>query len=138
MNRLLIAAGLGLAAGACAPASNISAADQARVPDAPGACFRPQSVNNFRPGDEGTVYVRAGRGQVFEIRTSPCFGLDSALSLSIVQPVGSGAQACVGDPVNLVVAQRGLSVGNTGACRAEVIRPLTKAEIAALPSRFRP
>ena len=138
MNRFVIAACVALTASACAPASGIVPADQARAPSADGACFLPQGVINFRAEDESLVYVRASRSEVFEIRSSPCFGMDSALSLAIVQPIGSGTRACVGDRVDLVVGRRGSSFGTPGPCRAEVVRQLTETEIAALPSRLRP
>ena len=139
MNRLLIAACAGLVVSACAPATGIAPDDRAYVPPrADRTCFLPQTVANFRADDENAVYVRAGHSRVFEIQTSPCFGLDSTLSLSIVQPIGSGGQACVGDPVDLVVAQRGIAMAQPTPCRAEVVRQLTDTEIASLPSRLRP
>lgn len=138
MNRFMIAACLALTVSACAPATTIAPTDQARAPGSAKACFLPQAVTNFRAEDESLVYVRASRSEVFEIRSSPCFGMDSALSLSIVQPIGSGTRACVGDPVDLMVGRRGSSFRTPGSCRAEVVRQLTETEIAALPSRLRP
>ena len=128
-----VTAGLGLSA--CAPGDVPLATVDAG--GAERACFIPDSVRNFRSAGDAQVYVRAGRGQVYELNSGFCRGLSSARSLALTAGPGGG-RACVGDSVEIAVSGPGLQGENDTRCRARVERRLTEAEVAALEPRLRP
>lgn len=132
MTRLLIVATAALALASCAP-GGMSSRDRAAVAETDRPCFLSQTMVNFRSDDDTTVYVRAGRNAVFELRTGFCRGLNSARSLAI-----SGNRTCTGETVDLAVSGPSLTNENNSVCRAEVARQLTPDEVAALPARLRP
>lgn len=116
---------------ACAPTSE--AVDGAAVPR---RCFTASTVFNFNAADDNILYVRAPRDAVFELRAIGfCQDLDWAQRLAI-SPVTGGGQLCPGDEAHLVYAGGGSQ--QRGPCRVRVERQLTEAEVAALPSRYRP
>ncbi|WP_125255865.1 DUF6491 family protein [Brevundimonas fluminis] len=101
------------------------------------ACFIPDTVRNFRAASDAQVYVRAGRGQVYELNSGFCRGMSSARSIALTAGPGGG-RACVGDSVEIAVSGPGLQGENDTRCRARVERRLTEGEIAALEPRLRP
>ena len=101
------------------------------------ACFIPDTVRNFRSNGDAQVYVRAGRGEVYELNSGFCRGLSSARSLALSAGPGGG-RSCVGDSVEIAVSGPGLQGENNSRCRARVERRLTEEEIAALEPRLRP
>ena len=104
---------------------------------APRACFSTSQVSNFRSGEDQTLYLRAGRGGVFELQSVGwCRDLDWANALVITSEFGGGSRLCTGDPVQIAYASGGAMP--SGPCRARIVRQLTDAEIAALPGRSRP
>lgn len=126
---------LPLVAAGCAPTPG----DQdAGIRHEPRACFLASNVTNFRAGDDQKLYLRAGlRDGVYELEALGfCRDLDFAQAIAISSEAGGGNTLCPGDRVAL--AYRGGGAAPTGPCRATVIRKLTDAEVAALPSRSRP
>jgi len=140
MTRLMtfpaVAAAVALTA-SCAPNGDMGA---------PGAvaagpehqCFYGDQVRNFRAGSQGQLYVRAMRGQVFELNSSGgCTDLDFTHRLAITPEVGGlgGGRICTGDWARISLPE---SSAPPRTCRARVSRVLTEAEIAALPDAHRP
>lgn len=138
MSRALTALAAALAVSACAPMSSPSPADRAAVPDVSRPCFLPQTVVNYAVDGDTGAYVRAGRNQVYEIRTAFCRGLGASRTLVINGTTGSGGTACVGETIGLATYGPSLNGENNSQCRAVVTRQLTAAEVAELPGRLRP
>lgn len=117
--------------GACAA----SATGDAAVPaESARQCFSSSQVTNFRTGSVNTVYLRAGRSDVFELQsTGFCRDLDSANAIVISPLYSGGDRLCGGD--DAAIAIRG---SRDAPCRVRVIRKLTADEVAALPGRERP
>lgn len=136
MNRLLIVAPAVLALASCAP--GISSQDRASVADADRPCFLPQTAVSFRSDGDTTTYVRAGRNEVFELKTAFCRGLSSARTLAVSGGLGTGGRSCAGQTIDIAVSGPSLTNENNSVCRAEIIRRLTPEDVVALPSRLRP
>lgn len=136
MSKLIpVAAVTALALIAAAPAPARTAASVA--PErAARQCFLPQTVVNFRTAEDTTAYVRAGRGEVYQLQSGGCRGLTASRSLTIVSRSGGGA--CVGETVGLNTAGPSLTNENYTACSARIVKRLTPEEVAALPARLRP
>lgn len=134
MHRLaLIAAGLATLS-ACAP-SSVGPGDQSAVA-AERQCFLPQTMRNFRSDGDTTVYVREGRGDVYQVTSSGCRGLSASRTFSLT-PLGGGS-ACVGDTVDIVTFGPSIRNENNSTCQGRILKRLTEDEVAALPSRLRP
>lgn len=124
------------AVSACAPMGSTGPGGQVGLGDrAAAACFRPQQIVNFRGGDEQNLFVRALGGDVFEARTSGCFDLERATTITVTPAAGASNRLCVGDSANILVSGSTLP---QGPCYARIVRTLTEAEVEALPSRYRP
>ena len=99
-------------------------------------CFHADLATNFRTSDQQTIYVRAARNDVFELKASGfCRDLQAAHSLAIRSSIGGGSRICTGDWANVSVAAAGAGASQ---CRVLVTRKLTEAEVEALPARDRP
>lgn len=134
MTRVLFVA-VGLAAmSACAP-SPMASGDGTLVASE-RQCFLPQAIRNFRPDGDTTVYVRDGRGDVYQVASSGCRGLSASRVLSL-SPIGGGS-ACVGETVDIVTSGPSIRGENNSVCAGRVTKRLSEDEIAALPSRLRP
>lgn len=118
---------------ACARSAKVGDTTTASGATSERACFYPQQVTNFRDNTlTRSVYLRVNRAETYQLQTSGlCRELDTALRLAIV-PEGGG-RVCAGDWASIVV---GTSTAET--CRVQVVKRLTEAELAALPSRDRP
>lgn len=117
--------------GACAA----SATGDAAVPaESARQCFFSSQVTNFRTGSVQTVYLRAGRDDVFELQsTGFCRDLDTASSIAITPLYSGGDRLCGGDDAAIAIG------GSRDApCRVRVVKKLTAEEVAALPGRQRP
>jgi hypothetical protein len=130
---LILSAGLSLSACAAGDVPRATV-DGGR---ADRACFIPDTVRNFRSNGDAQVYVRAGRGEIYELNSGFCRGLSSARSLALSGGPGGG-RSCVGDSVEIAVAGPGLQGENNTRCRARVERRLTAEEVEALEPRLRP
>jgi hypothetical protein len=118
---------------ACAPAPRTGATTGAQ-PER--QCFSSATVTNFRQGDIGRIYLKAGHRQVFEVEAAgACPDLDDANFLAIQSDYSVGSRLCVGDSARITV--RGSTTPLT-TCRVRINRRLTADEIAALPDRQRP
>lgn len=125
-----------LVVAACAPMVAVGPQDRASVPARP--CFLPQTAVNFTVDRDTTAYIRAGRNQVYELRSGGCRGLSAARSISFSAISNRGSSVCVGDTIGLTTTGPSLSHENNSQCRAQVVRQLTDAEVAELPGRLRP
>jgi len=101
-------------------------------------CIFTQQIDNFRQGDDGrTLYLKARRDDVFEVRsTGFCPELETTVALAI-QPDAGSSRICSGDWARVIVPS-GAGAGPGQVCRVQVIRKLTAEDIAALPERSRP
>lgn len=125
-----------LAIGGCAP---VSPGVQAPVSAASARqCFLPQTVVNFRADRDTTAYVRAGRGEIYELQTGGCRGLTASRSLTISSASGGGGRLCVGASVALRTEGPSMQGENNSVCGARIIKRLTAEEVATLPDRLRP
>ena len=139
-NRLLAAVSTAaLALTACAPtADTTGGSTEAATVSPTRQCLNVSQVRNFRQGGTGTVYIRSGRNEVFELNSAGgCFDLDSASQLAILPDgVGlAGGQVCTGDAARIIIG------GGTSArdvCRVRVTKRLTTEEVAALTPAYRP
>ncbi|RZJ04475.1 MAG: hypothetical protein EON89_07575 [Brevundimonas sp.] len=124
---------------ACAPTRDTAGgASETASASRDRQCLTVSQVRNFRQGGTGTVYLRSGRNEVFEVTgAGGCFDLDFANQLALV-PDGigrAGGQVCAGDSAQIVLG------GGTSArdvCRVRVTKRLTAEEVTALPSAYRP
>ncbi|WP_313577329.1 DUF6491 family protein [Brevundimonas sp.] len=125
---------MSLGAVACAPQTNGASSVQTASSTA-APCFYPDQVRNFRSDDRSNIYFDTGRGRIYQAQaTGVCQDLDFAMSMTI-RPESTGkSRLCAGDSALLRV--RGMGMG--GPCRVRVVKALTEAEVAALPSRERP
>lgn len=119
----------------CAPTADRVVRDGAP----PGArqCFSPSQVDNFRQGRPDQVFLRVGRGDVYELNAAGgCQDLSFATRLAIVPDGGSvGTRLCTDDWARIIVPG---STAETTVCRVRISRKLTAEEIAALPPAHRP
>ena len=126
---LLIAAVGVIALPACAPTPKTDAVSSS---DSNRQCFAPNQINNVR-GNNLAFYLRNEDEDVFEIKTlGYCPEIDFTLTMGFVQKLG---RLCTGDTSHITMAD-GLTPRTV--CQVQVVKKLTEAEIAALPSRDRP
>lgn len=126
---LLIAAVGAISMSGCAPTPG---ADIASSSASNRQCFSPEQGLNFR-GNNQTIYVRSGKEDVFELKTvESCPEIDFTLTIRFPQMLG---RYCTGDTTPITMAD-GLTPRSI--CQVQVVKKLTEAEIAALPSRDRP
>lgn len=126
---LLIAAVGVIALPACAPTPKTDAVSSS---DSNRQCFQPNKVENFR-GNNQTFYLRTQDNDVFQLNTiGYCSEGDFTLSISFEQVLG---RICTGDTAHINMIG---GVSPRTYCRAQVVKKLTEAEIAALPARDRP
>lgn len=120
-----------IALSACAPTT---AAKPAETADGVRQCFYADRVDNFR-GDGQTIYVRARTKEVFELQSfGVCPDIDFAYGITFL-PNSGVSRLCAGDLTRILTS--GGSSPRT-ECRVQVVKKLTEAEVAALPSRSRP
>ena len=123
---LVLSIGL-LALAGCAPAPShpLAAATPARQ------CMFPDDVQSFRVvADTKAVLVRTTGNAVFELQAAgDCRDLASAMRLAVAD---NTTRLCAGDWTMLSVSSA------TAPCRAQVVKRLSPAEVAALPARDRP
>lgn len=127
---LFVAAGAA-ALSACAPMND---AKPTQMGTRERQCFYADQVDNFR-GDNQTLYIRARNKDVFELQTlGYCPDIDFAFGLAFLPTAGIN-RLCTDDTSRIVVAG---GPSPRAQCRIRVVKKLTEAEVAALPSRNRP
>jgi hypothetical protein len=134
MRPLIVALGLAAALSACAPVEGGGPTTNA---SSPRQCFNISTIDNFRQGDMGTIYLRARRGEVYQLSAAGgCPDVDFATRLAILpDPAGAvGTRLCTGDWARIGLAGDRLPSG----CRVRIDRQLTAEEIAALRPGDRP
>lgn len=136
MRRFLIVTSAALTVVGCAPAGSADLAPTASgSASAPRACFRPSDIVNFREGSSQSLYLRSRQGDVFEVASAGCLDVGVGFGLSITPLTGISDRLCVDDSARIVGSSQTFP---SGPCQARIVRSLTAAEIAALPSRDRP
>jgi hypothetical protein len=130
---------LGLSATALLAASCAPTASTGERPEAPLArqCFNVSQVTNFRQGRTDQVFLRVGRGDIYEMTGAACRDLDFANRLAILPDIGGvgGSRLCTGDWARVVVPG---SASSTDVCRVRIARKLTAEEVEALPGAYKP
>lgn len=138
----LAAAGVVLAAlGACAapgaaPPAPGPMPGLAETASAPRACFRMSQMRNHRIADAETINIRVGLRDYYQIRTqgSCTFGARPDETL-IVSSASGGDLICSAIDLDLKVARLPDFVS---PCIVKSIRPMTAAEVKALPRGLKP
>jgi hypothetical protein len=138
--RTPVLAGFGLLTliAACAPTARTAETADNDGPTRARQCFSVQQVNNFRQGRPDQVFLRVGRGDVYELTAAGgCGDLDFANRMAIVPDIGgvAGSRLCTDDWARVVVPG---SATQTSVCRVRVSRKLTEDEVAALPGAYKP
>jgi hypothetical protein len=127
---LLIAAVGAISMSGCAPTPG---ADTASSSASNRQCFSPGLNPNFR-GNNQTIYMRSRNVDVYELKTvGSCPEVDFGLSIRF-KSAGPFSRICTGDTATIEMHQ----IGQRSLCQVQVVKKLTEAEIAALPSRDRP
>lgn len=127
---LLIAAVGAISMSGCAPTPG---ADIASSSASNRQCFSSGQNPNFR-GNNQTIYMRSGKEDVFELKTvGSCPEIHFDLSIRFTS-AGPFSRICTGDTATIEMRQ----IGQRSLCQVQVVKKLTEAEIAALPSRDRP
>jgi hypothetical protein len=128
-----LVAGLALAAGASAIASDETPAPTASPP-ARRACFFQQQINGWRESrtrGEDVVYLNVGAHDVYRLETfGHCDGIDEAHSIG-VQTWGGGDAICEGLDITLIVD----SAIGPQRCPVSKITRLTPDEVKALAAK---
>ena len=96
-------------------------------------CFRTMNMRGFSADGDKTLYVRTAAREVLQFDTlGGCRGLDTAIAIDLRSQDGF-RQLCTGDFSTLNIMRP-----TDTACRVQVVKQLSEAEVAALPSRTRP
>lgn len=120
-----------VALAACAPTTPSDRPE--RLSDTARRCSFADQISGYT-SDKDTVYVRSGR-QVYKLEAAgACHDLDTGISLGF-QTLPGSSQLCVGDWINVITPNTGMS---PGLCRARVAQALSPDEIAALPRKLQP
>lgn len=130
-----LVAGLALAAGASALASD-GPSTPAAHPPAKRACFFSHQINGWRESAnrrENVVYLDVNAHDVYRLDTfGPCQGIDEALTIG-VETRGGGTSICDGLDVTLITHS---GIG-PNRCPVSKITKLTPEEIKALAASKR-
>ena len=128
-----------LALVACAPTGGNGGAPAMadRGPSSARQCFSVSQVNNYTRGRQDQIYLRVGRNAVYELNAAGgCPDLDFAQQVALIPDGGmAGSRLCPDDWARVVVPG---STSAASVCRVRISRPLTEAQVAALPPRQRP
>jgi hypothetical protein len=106
----------------------------------PGRCFSMQEFNGWKAPDARTIYIRVGVHDFYRLDLSaPCQSLMYPDSHLITKVRGSD-QVCSGVDWDLSVSNStgGLHDGFKEACIVKTQTPLSAAEVAAIPKKFKP
>ena len=123
---------IGLALGATQPASAVST-----PPIDAKRCFFIRSFQNWKAMDNKTIYIRVNLNQYYRLDlANRCSNLMWPDSRLITQWRGSSS-VCSGLDWDLKVAQGGTR-GFATPCIVKTMTPLTAAQAAAIPRKFRP
>ena len=132
---LMISAVLGLAA-MTAPAF----ADDPNQP--PARCFSMHDFENWKAPDAKTIYIRVGVNRYYRLDLStPCQALTWPDS-HLITKVRGGDQVCTGIDWDLAVSDSsgglGRGAGMREACIVKTQTPLSPADVAQIPKKFKP
>ncbi len=116
-------------------------ADNSDAP--PSRCFSMRDFENWKSPDARTIYIRVGVNRYYRLDLSaPCQALKMIGSHLITKSRGSD-QVCSGLDWDLSVSdatgfQRGGGGGFREACIVKTQTPLSAADVAAIPKKFKP
>jgi hypothetical protein len=126
---LLIAAVGVLSLSSCAPTTGTGKSENLTPND---QCFQPSKTSNFR-GTNKTFYLRSQNRDIFELKTTEqCPETDFNLPVKF-NSHAMNSYICTGDTSIIEMSGQGIR----SLCRVQVVKKLTEAEIAALPSQDR-
>jgi hypothetical protein len=134
---LMVAALLGLAA-VSAPAF----ADDTDMNKPAPRCFSMRDFENWKAPDASTMYIRVGLNRYYRLDLSgKCPALTWPSSHLITKTRGSD-QVCSGLDWDLAVSDSTGGIGRGGgfrqACIVKTQTPLSAADVAAIPKKFKP
>ncbi len=125
-----------LALSAISFGSQTAAADTAPVPGTPPRCFFVQNFQNWKAPDNKTMYIRVGVNQYYRLdMAGSCDALTYPNTHLITQWRGAPT-ACDGVDWDLQVSQ-GIPAAPQ-SCIVKSQTPLTPAQAAAIPKKFKP
>lgn len=115
----------------CAPAS----ADDVK----PGKCFSMRDFNGWKSPDPRTIYIRVGTNSFYRLDLSaPCSRLQQP-GIHLITKTRGSDQMCNGIDWELSVADTAtIGGGFRQACIVKDQTPLSAAEVAAIPKKFKP
>lgn len=118
-----------------APAASFAATDASDT--APSACFRTRDIRNHTIADSRTLYIGTVRDEVFRFdMAGACLSAASPNDPLVLSRVG-GASDVVCRPLEIDLAIKSPGIAPI-PCIIDAMTPLTRAEVAALPSKLRP
>lgn len=129
----LAAASLLLAAGACAPASQI---DTAQYADGPRRCFSLTNMIVIQNSEARSLAVRAQSNDAVRLTTTVDCLTDRGQPTYTFRPLGGIRDSvCIGDPVRIDLQD---SSFGARTCQATLAEVLTPSDVSELSSRRRP
>jgi hypothetical protein len=117
--------------------------DMSKAPDMakPSSCFSMRDFESWKSPDARTIYIRVGMDRFYRLDLSaPCQELQMINSHLITKTRGSD-QVCSGLDWDLAVSDSTGALGHDGfkeACIVKTQTPLSPAEVAQIPKKFRP
>ena len=103
-------------------------------------CFSMHDFESWKSPDPNTIYVRVGLSRYYRLDLSaPCQALKMVGSHLVTKTRGSD-QVCSGLDWDLTVSDA-TSIGGPGireACIVKTQTPLSPADVAAIPKKFKP
>lgn len=103
---------------------------------APRACFRMSQMRNHRIADAETINIRVGLRDYYQVRTQGSCTLGARPDETLIVSSASGGDLiCSAIDLDLKVARLPDFVT---PCIVKSIRPMTAAEVKALPRRLKP
>jgi hypothetical protein len=107
----------------------------------PGRCFSMHEFNGWKAPDARTIYIRVGASEFYRLDlAAPCQSLLYPDSHLITKVRGSD-QVCSGIDWDLSVSDSSGMTGHAGfkeACIVKTQTPLSAAEVAQIPKKFKP
>ncbi|HWA30612.1 MAG TPA: DUF6491 family protein [Rhizomicrobium sp.] len=110
------------------------------VPPTPNKCFSMRDMENWKAPDARTIYIRVNINRFYRLDlAAPCQSLLQPNTHLVTKTRGSD-QVCNGIDWDLAVSD---TIGEPGrgfrqACIVKTQTPLTAAEVAAIPKKFKP
>lgn len=105
-------------------------------PDKPGRCFVTTNFENWKSPDDRTIYIRVGVHDFYRLDLANRCSALHAINPHLVTRWRGSNFVCSPLDWDLKVS-RGVGLG-ADPCIVKAMTPLTRAEAAAIPRKFRP